>query len=262
MIPKIAHWIWLYEPLPEWAVQNIAQFQKLHPGWTTIVWHQPPREFPKGLRQLMDKLEFYASRSDILRYWLLNRFGGIYLDCDNYALRYFGPLLVNQFFTASYDEEDPALVGCGLMGSEPESYASGMILESVRLRASLSNVYERTSFGPKIMQALFARDAASWSAKLLPYYYFYLLQTRETAQEFLQADEDMRSEILRRHEHKFINGVEPYSVHAWGIEDSSTRKVEPYAQSYYSIPQCCPVSAAMSGIAAEPDDLLLDLPSR
>ena len=71
MVPEVAHWIWLDETLPPWAASNIDSFRSLHPEWTIRVWHEIREEFPSDLRELVNRLPWYSSRSDIFRYWLL-----------------------------------------------------------------------------------------------------------------------------------------------------------------------------------------------
>lgn len=64
-IPKLAHWIWFQEDLPDWAAHNVTVFRRLHPRWQFRIWHEPPGEFPDDLRDLIDHLPWYSSRSDV-----------------------------------------------------------------------------------------------------------------------------------------------------------------------------------------------------
>src|SRR5437868_1439377 len=118
-IPRIAHWIWLYEDVPAWAAENICTFQKLHRYWKIQIWKELPENFPDDLRSLMNRLPWYSSRSDIFRYWLLAEYGGLYLDTDIVTLRSFESLLNHEFFLAPCQPTGHTVphLACGLMGS-------------------------------------------------------------------------------------------------------------------------------------------------
>ena len=97
MIPKLAHFIWFGSPLPEWAQANIDLFTRINPGWSIKLWQEDSNWLdcvPEALKCLVDPkldsellLPFYSSRSDIISYSILNRYGGVYLDVDMVALR-------------------------------------------------------------------------------------------------------------------------------------------------------------------------------
>ena len=226
MIPKIAHWIWLYEEPPAWAWKNIVSFQKLHYDWNFEIWTEPPKNFPSDLLSLMNRLPHYASRSDIFRYWLMNEYGGVYLDCDNFALRNFDSLLNVPFFTAECmpNPHTEWQVACGLLGSEPKSIASQMILEEVRKRSSIKET-KRVTFGPDLMNELFLEKRTSKICKLYPTHYFYLFRNQQTANEYCNGDKLVREEMLRYHADKIGDNEDPFSVHLWGVDGSSFRQI-------------------------------------
>jgi mannosyltransferase OCH1-like enzyme len=115
LIPKVFHQIWLGpKPLPdkfkEWADKWLA----LNPGWKMDWWTD------EHLPEMSNKKEFdaadkMAAKSDILRYDICHRYGGIYIDSDLEPLRPIEDLLdgVNAF----YGDERPhtpcnAILGC------------------------------------------------------------------------------------------------------------------------------------------------------
>ncbi|MEZ6032075.1 MAG: glycosyltransferase [Planctomycetaceae bacterium] len=226
MIPAVAHWIWLNETLPPWAASNIDSFRSLHPKWTVRVWHELPGQFPFDLRVLFQQLPWYSSRSDIFRYWLLAKYGGVYLDTDIVALRNFDFLLEHEFFLAPCQPTghiQPHLA-CGLMGSIPGSRSALRILEACRKRAELPEPPRRITYGPDLLTRLFAEDREGLT--VLPMHYFYAIPDRETTHEFWHADSFRRAEIMKRFESTFTDNEPPYAVHLWGVDGSSQRKVK------------------------------------
>jgi hypothetical protein len=232
MIPLVAHWVWFDDVLPDWVAANIDSFQSLHSNWTIRVWNELPKEFPSDLRDLVDGLPWYSSRSDIFRYWLLAEYGGVYLDTDVVTLRRFDSLLNHEFFLAPCTptgHTQPHLA-CGLMGSVPGSRSALRILDACRSRAKMSQPPRRITYGPDLLTNLFAEDRAGLT--VLPQHYFYAIPDRETTHAFWHADSDERQRIMKRFEPDFGDEEAPYAVHLWGVEGSSQRRVPgEYAES-------------------------------
>ncbi|HVX00671.1 MAG TPA: glycosyltransferase [Candidatus Babeliaceae bacterium] len=82
-IPKIIHQIWLGSPLPERYKHHQRSWIKMHPTWQYKLWTD--RDIRKlGLynQAAYDAAANYGERSDIARYEILYRFGGLYVDTD------------------------------------------------------------------------------------------------------------------------------------------------------------------------------------
>lgn len=93
LIPQIFHRIWLDEPVPAEFDLYWKRFEAMHPGWKFVTWDDS-----KALDWLRCPDEFaqartWAGKSDILRYEILYRYGGIYVDTDVEPLRPFDDLL-------------------------------------------------------------------------------------------------------------------------------------------------------------------------
>jgi mannosyltransferase OCH1-like enzyme len=112
-IPKKIHQIWLGSAFPE-KFQRYAESWKLfHPDWEYKMWTD---EDVKGLelkrRIEYDKATNQGMKSDILRYEILQQFGGIYVDTDFECLKPFDDLMYLDFFTSlSYDVEMQLYIG-------------------------------------------------------------------------------------------------------------------------------------------------------
>jgi mannosyltransferase OCH1-like enzyme len=118
-IPKIIHQIWLGGNLDDNLLKCIESVKNANPGYNHMLWTDSTvEEFDFKNKDLFLKCKNKGQKSDILRYALLEKFGGIYLDTDFIGIKNFDSLLHNSFFTGvSYDNE-PTLFN-GLIGCEP-----------------------------------------------------------------------------------------------------------------------------------------------
>ena len=96
-IPKIVHFIWIGpRPFPRESVENIRTWIAKNPDWTFNFWTDRARPLPSPsmqLRMIQDvtllklqecfaKSDNYGEKSDLLRYEILYREGGVYVDHD------------------------------------------------------------------------------------------------------------------------------------------------------------------------------------
>lgn len=115
-IPKVFHRVWLGGPLPVGYQDFGASFSHHHPGWELRTWtdtNLPPLQN----QETFDRATSFAMRADIVRYELLWRMGGVYVDTDFEALRNLEPLIDDiECFLAL---EDTRWIAIGLIGSRP-----------------------------------------------------------------------------------------------------------------------------------------------
>jgi mannosyltransferase OCH1-like enzyme len=80
LIPKVIHSIWLGSSLPEMYNTLISTWKALHPLWTVKIW----KDEDTDLIHLQNEKAYYSAKnygekSDILRYEILNLYGGVYI---------------------------------------------------------------------------------------------------------------------------------------------------------------------------------------
>ena len=96
-IPKVIHFIWLGpSPFPSESIENINSWASHHPDFVIKFWTDRRRSLPhpKMKLQLVSDFSFsllkrnyeettnYAEKSDLLRYEILSKEGGLYVDHD------------------------------------------------------------------------------------------------------------------------------------------------------------------------------------
>jgi mannosyltransferase OCH1-like enzyme len=114
-IPRTFHQIWLgNRPIPDRYQRWTQRWLELNPGWTLKLWND------ENLPQIINRAEFdagekMAAKSDILRYEICARYGGVYIDTDFEPLRPIEPILAGiRSFQADELDDRPcnAILGC------------------------------------------------------------------------------------------------------------------------------------------------------
>lgn len=177
-IPKIIHQIWIGSPLPEQYKKLQKTWKKHHPDWQYILWTD------KEIRKLnlfnMDKYNFainYGEKSDIARFELLYRFGGVYVDTDFECLQPFDILHhACDFYTSvAYDKE--CLMYSAVIACKPGHPIIKKCIEDLRLITSNTNdphqILERT--GPFYLTRCIKQSLPSITDRsvIFPITYFY-----------------------------------------------------------------------------------------
>lgn len=96
-IPKVAHFIWVGpHPFPQTSVEYVNSWITKHPDWTFKFWTDRRRPLPNKKMELkfisdfefsdlqyqFEETDNFAEKSDLLRYEILYKEGGVYIDHD------------------------------------------------------------------------------------------------------------------------------------------------------------------------------------
>lgn len=82
-IPKIIHHIWLGSPLPEKCRILRETWIKNHPDWKFVLWTDAEiAQFGLENKDIYDASSNWGEKSDIARYEIVHRYGGLYVDTD------------------------------------------------------------------------------------------------------------------------------------------------------------------------------------
>lgn len=134
-IPKLFHYIWIsstldstnHSNLDQGILKNIKTCTDTHPEWEVKVWTDDlvRKEYPDLINRLLET-GVEGVITDVLRYFILASYGGIYIDIDVICIRNFAPLLKKQFCTAFISSEDAetdnqpdSTVSMGVVGAVP-----------------------------------------------------------------------------------------------------------------------------------------------
>lgn len=85
MIPKIIHQIWVGDfKIPKREKMFVDRMKEMNTSFEHIFWTSAPK-LPNHVQYVYDTFyekQHYAFCADILRLWVVNEYGGIYLDVD------------------------------------------------------------------------------------------------------------------------------------------------------------------------------------
>jgi len=206
MIPKVIHRIWVGGPMPEIYQSYEKRWLDLNPGWTVKTWGNDDFGWLTN-QDLFDAAEEYAPsdgvgqfRSDIARYEILHRFGGVYVDCDVEPLRSFESLLGPSGF-AGWEEQD-VFVGNTVLGSVPGNPFFAAMIDAARGGAKANKGRSVTWMtGPRVLTRLYGEWRDKNNLHVYPQKYF-----------FPYSYKDLKSNVPP----ESLKYPEAYSVHHWG----------------------------------------------
>ena len=187
-IPKIIHQIWLGFPVPPVYVGYMRSWQEHHPDWEYMLWTDDNVHtvFPLYNQQFYDASENYGTKSDILRWELLYRFGGLYVDTDYECLNPLDELHYAYDFYTGIQPLDAIFLqlGAALVGSVPGHPIMKHCIETIKDDWHLQGAPKKT--GPVHFTKSFYVCAGKGTVDIaLPPYYVYPLGSTESPTEEL-----------------------------------------------------------------------------
>lgn len=179
-IPRTIHRIWLGgRPVPERHEQFGETFARRHPGWEMRLWTDadlPELDIGAKERELA---RTYSELSNLVRYEILHRDGGVYVDTDVECRRPLTPLL--RGIDAFAALEVPGVVGSAVLGSIPGHPAFARAARLARYTLG-TGVHSPDANGPRFLSLIVEQDAnvAIFGARL---FYPYLWDEPERSHD-------------------------------------------------------------------------------
>jgi mannosyltransferase OCH1-like enzyme len=184
-IPKKIHQVWLGK-MPENHKKLIPKIIEKHPDWEYKLWTDDDlKDYPMVNKKLFNDVSNLGSKSDIARYEILYKEGGIYLDSDFEMVKNFDSLIDNEFFTGVGHSNEP-MVYNGLIGCTKNNELMGKILSTMdsnyNQNPSISSGDPMYSTGPYYFSSMFfdyIKENMDKKIVVLPTPYFYPLPATE-----------------------------------------------------------------------------------
>jgi len=140
-IPKVIHYVWVGpHPLTLLAQQCIESWKKYLPDYEFKLWNETNSPMSHPYVQEMYAQKKWAFVSDYIRFWALEREGGIYLDTDTEVLKSFDDLLHHQAF---FGQTKDSITAAGVIGCVPHHRSIKAVLDVYDTDTTYST--ERTS---------------------------------------------------------------------------------------------------------------------
>ncbi len=167
MIPHVFHRIWIGgAPMPDEFVRYGHTWEANHPGWEMKLWTDENLPDLGPWLKTFNQARNAAEKASLLRYIILHRFGGVYIDTDFECFKNIEPLLTQPFVTAL---ERPGVAANGFFACSPNSAILQEMLDDIRDGIDTSQSQSDT-LGPRFFSrhCLGRRDAS-----YVPSDYFY-----------------------------------------------------------------------------------------
>jgi len=219
MIPKVLHRIWVGGEMPQIYKQFEKDWRRLHPDWEIKTWGDNDFGWLRN-QDLFDHPEKYVAadavgqfRSDVARYEILAKFGGVYADCDVEPVKSFDNLLDVEAF-ASW-EENGVYVGNTVIGSVPGAQFWQKMIDRVGNSAKANAGRAATWVsGPRVLTFLHFENPTGLTVYPQSFFFPYSYKDLKTAND----------PALREY-------LDCYAIHHWGHQRDKrgkalVRKVE------------------------------------
>ncbi len=206
-IPKLIHQIWIGpKPLPEKYKIWMKSWQDLNKDWDYKLWtDQNIGELNFINKDLFHNSKNIGFKSDIARYEILNKFGGLYADTDFECIKKVPDYFRSYEFVSCIVFDNTPVIANGLLMSKPNSFLLSEIINNVSLQKNDNSAMEtlKCSGALLITKIYFSLNAEDRNRNLiLPSNYFYPLPNFPI---------DKRTNV-----NKFIN-KETIGIHYWEV---------------------------------------------
>ncbi len=260
IIPKIIHHIWLGSPFPDGYKSWRQSWINKHPQWTYVFWTDNPENYQEGTlvdnetilkelldsgasigktlvidvrnvtltnRSLYDSETNYGEKSDILRYEILYRYGGVYTDTDVECFEPFDILHHTYKFYAGLAplNMNRLQVANGLIGAQAKHPILKYCIDNVQSRQqflyldSIPGLYRGSSIvaatGPALLtKAIFFKAGKGQSRDIvLPASYFYALRMQML--KYAATHDDFPPRFFNDLPPSFKTPLQAFATHYW-----------------------------------------------
>jgi FkbM family methyltransferase len=191
MIPKIIHYCWFGDSqMPQIIQDCIVSWKRLLPDYTFLKWSEDNYEFEHPFAVTAYEDKSWAFLVDYVRFDVLYKHGGIYLDTDMLLLKNLDIFLNHECFLGYEDEK---IINCGIIGAEPNHIF-------IKDCLSIYDTLKFNNFLPPITSLITAilKRNTNYGIKLYSAEYFYPLP-------FLQKEDKFEPYLTSN----------SYAVHLW-----------------------------------------------
>lgn len=218
--PKIIHQIWVGPKTPpEVFKQSQESIKKYHPDWEYKLWTDKDiPELKLYNQKFYDLINNYGAKSDILRYELLYRYGGIYLDIDFIVLKPLDELCQYDLWSAIQPLDCRGGLCNGVIGSIPGHPILEDCIKSLKASCNkhLKNLKDPTphivrAVGPFLFERSFLKFIHNKQMNImaLPASFFFPLDLHQGTGQLM---------AYKEHSDEIINSLvmpESLAIHCW-----------------------------------------------
>ena len=177
-IPKILHMIWIGEKqAPDYYYIHFDKWKQLMPDWEFKLWSNQelqPELIDYTYLDLINKSTIGAQKADLLRYYVVNKFGGYYVDAD----------IIPERSLSELDSKNKNLILChdleitwgyiinSFFAATPDHPLLELILRQM-YSVDFNNKDIHLTTGPAALGGAYQCMKENLDCLILPYWYFY-----------------------------------------------------------------------------------------
>jgi len=156
-IPKIIHQIWIGpKKLPGKYKRWIDSWKLLNPDWKYIFWdNNRIQELEIINLNVYKKSNNYGFKSDLLRYEILRKYGGLYADTDFECLQKLPEYLLNYNFVSCVVFGWEPYLNNAIILAKPGSLLLEDIINNIKLNKKIDKMNIFDSSGPYLLTKLY-----------------------------------------------------------------------------------------------------------
>ena len=209
-IPKIIHQIWIGPIKPPYSLLNT--WKNNHHDWEYILWDEEKLKNEHFINQkLIDHTDIITIKSDLIRYELLYKYGGIYIDADIICKKKISDdFLCHDLFASYYDQKHSYITNSTIGSIQNNNILKELILYFNELKHITIKDPVEFSGGP--FDNLLKKKN---NIKIYDYYYFNPI------------------DFLNINNNENVDDSNIYGVHFWGTTRSNmtNKKVNIYEEN-------------------------------
>jgi mannosyltransferase OCH1-like enzyme len=150
----------------------VGSWKDKNPNWEHRFWTESNLQFPLINQRQYDAIPRWNGKVDVIRYELLYRHGGLYMDCDSVCLRPLGDDISDAEFLGVYMNERvrPGRLCNGILGCAPEHPIMAEVIEAVG-RVSVEDCRSQPSWmatGPVLLTRVIHKYKDRPGVRFLP----------------------------------------------------------------------------------------------
>lgn len=198
MIPHRAFFVWLGQPMPTWAAENIRRFRELNPEFEVIVCEgegNMPPAWKEQCRTLRGK-HGLCQQADLIRVWLLLEHGGWYFDTDFVFLRPMNELYAefDRFPRGAFLTRHKGrlnLIANGVIGARADSNLLTSLRYALDQTVGRHSQPEWGAFGPQLYTRLITLNPDLAQVADTPLFYPYpdkIQESQRAAKAIYESD--------------------------------------------------------------------------
>ena len=171
MSHKLIHQIWVGpHPIPQKSLNFIEKIKELHPNYKYKLWTDADltSDFFTNLSYI-NATPVYAQKADIMRYEILYKYGGIYLDIDFEIFKSLDPLLTHDLVVCNEDKNTNDYMTNAFIYSIPGTTSLKICVDNIKMCPLGGTVNVSIATGPWY----FRKQISLENALVLPTHVMY-----------------------------------------------------------------------------------------